>query len=167
MERLPSTKMFFLYSKFLLDIIGSHRDSIILHETEATETVSLKFSSLLLNVYKRAECSGYLNGELALQYVSLHIQLGNLEEAKKLAIKFCDGSLLQTSNLWGLRISIEMRLLSNQSSSLSTDDFNSLFQLFQSALAKSCLPETESLWLMVCFHFICLIFYVIISHLLI
>ncbi|KAL6518423.1 hypothetical protein OROGR_018925 [Orobanche gracilis] len=81
---------------------------------------------------------------LACAYVTLHLQLGRLNEARKLAKRLCNGESVQ---LWGLRITIEIRFITRSCSSPSDADLLSLFELLRQILTKVSVSKSEDLWL--------------------
>ncbi|XP_008778548.1 U3 small nucleolar RNA-associated protein 6 homolog isoform X2 [Phoenix dactylifera] len=144
---LPTAKMYSLYGKFWLDVIFSDReDSIPMLSNCGVD--ALDFSSSILKVYENAESSGCLTEDLACQYVSFYLQTGRLEEARNLAEKLCNGKFSGSANLWILRSSMEMKWLTDKSSSMSMDELHSVFELLKNVLSRLSLPEAECLWLM-------------------
>ncbi|KAK8683958.1 hypothetical protein V6N13_039999 [Hibiscus sabdariffa] len=143
-KTVPSAIMFKLYIKFLLNLIAP--------ESGEAEVISFNHTSSyitdILKVYEKAETMGCLTEELACQYVSFYTQLGRLEEAKKVAEKLCSGKLSDSLQLWVLRVSIEIRLITKNSLSPSKADALSIFELFRTVLTKMTMSKAESLWIM-------------------
>ena len=92
---------------------------------------------------------GCITEDLACQHISFYLQLGRLEEARKLAEKLCSGKLSDAVNLWVVRLSIEMRIVTNRSVSPSKFDLLPVFELLKSILTRTAVWKAESLWLMV------------------
>ncbi|MQM15773.1 hypothetical protein Taro_048723, partial [Colocasia esculenta] len=144
---LPSAKMFSLYAKCLSNVIFPEVDEnySILQKLGIDTT---EFASDLLRVYERAESCGCLTSDIAHEYVSYFLQVGRLDEARKLSERLCNGAHSKASNLWSLRISIEMKWLTYKSTSISTDELNHVFKLLKHAVDKVAMSETEFLWQM-------------------
>uniref|UniRef100_A0A1D1Z1E6 U3 small nucleolar RNA-associated protein 6 n=1 Tax=Anthurium amnicola TaxID=1678845 RepID=A0A1D1Z1E6_9ARAE len=142
---LPSAKMFSLYTKFLLDVFVPEVDGTYYMFSSLGIDV-VEFASDILTVYEKAESCGCLTDDLAHQYVSYYLQMGKLDEARKLAARLCNGKLSKAVNLWSLRISIEMKWLTSKSLSISKDDLNHIFELLGLAVSKVANSETEILW---------------------
>ncbi|KAJ4976899.1 hypothetical protein NE237_002005 [Protea cynaroides] len=144
---VPSAGMFSLYAKFLMDIIAPERkDSQDLWFPSTSREV--EFISYLLRTYENAETMGLMTEDLGYQYISFYLQLGRLEEARKLAEKLCDGKLSGSVKVWVLRISIEMRWITRKSAAPSKDDLRSIFEVLRNVLTKFSISEAESLWVM-------------------
>lgn len=144
----PSATLFNLYTKFLMAFIApktedSHISGIVINSGHTSNLISL-----LLKVYKKAETTGCMTEDLAYQYISLHLQMGRLDEAKNLAEMLCKGEPSHAVSLWVLRVSIEMKCATLKSSSPSKDDLHSIFELMRSVLTKVSVSDTASLWLM-------------------
>lgn len=146
---MPSAKMLDQYTKFLTDIITPNGG-----ETKVSEPSSHieHYISHLLTVYEKAEAMGCLTEDIACRYISLYLQLGRLEEARKLAEKLCSGTHSDSIQLWLLRVSIEVRCVTKNSASPSKADMLSIFELLRSILTKFSVSKSESLWLMVCYQ---------------
>ena len=144
--------MFNLYTKFLMDAIVSGEKT---QNSEPFNDFEPSVGSLshLLMVYEKAENMGCLTEELACQHVSLYLQLGKLDEARKLAEKFCGGKFSGTVHLWLLRVSVEMKYITRKCPSPSRADLLSVFELLRSILTKVAISEAEGLWLMVCYPY--------------
>ncbi|KAI9197765.1 hypothetical protein LWI28_004030 [Acer negundo] len=142
---VPSAMMFNRYTKFLMDIIdpqvGENKD------LEPSGHIE-HYITHLLTVYEKAESIGCLTEDIACKYISLYLQLGRLNEARKLAEKLCNGKLTDSVQLWLLRVSIEVRDVTRNSPSPSKADMLSLFELLRKILTKASISEAESLWLM-------------------
>ncbi|KAK2644522.1 hypothetical protein Ddye_019717 [Dipteronia dyeriana] len=142
---VPSAMMFNRYTKFLMDIIdpqvGENKD------LEPSGHIE-HYITHLLTVYEKAESIGCLTEDIACKYISLYLQLGRLNEARKLAEKLCSGKLSDSVQLWLLRASIEVRDVTRNSPSPSKADMLFLFDLLRKILTKASISEAESLWLM-------------------
>lgn len=151
MDTVASAKIFSFYAKFLLDLIipDSGSSSVSWISKELTSAVDI--TSKLITVYENAKNRGFLNDDLAYQYISLYLQIGELEKARKLADKLCNGHLSVTANLWVLRASIEMKWAAKESVPISKESLNSVFDVLRTVLSKLNVPEADSLWLMVCY----------------
>ncbi|KAK3188409.1 hypothetical protein Dsin_027970 [Dipteronia sinensis] len=142
---VPSAMMFNRYAKFLMDIIdpqvGENKD------LEPSSHIE-HYIAHLLTVYEQAESIGCLTEDIACKYISLYLQLGRLNDARKLAEKLCSGKLSDSVQLWLLRASIEVRDVTRNSPYPSKADMLSLFELLRKILTKASISEAESLWLM-------------------
>lgn len=141
--------MFNLYTKFLMDAIVS-REKTKNSEPFSTSEHTVGSLSHLLMVYEKAENMGCLTEDLACQHVSLYLQLGKLDETRKLAEKFCNGKFSGAVYLWLLRVSVEMKYVTRKCPSPSKADLLSIFELLRNVLTKVAISEAEGLWLMVC-----------------
>lgn len=143
---MPSAKLLDQYTKFLTDIITPNGG-----ETKVSESPNHieHYISHLLTVYERAEAIGCLTEDIASRYISLYLQLGRLDEARRLAEKLCGGTLSDSFQLWLLRVSVEVRCVTKNSTSPSKADMLSIFEMLISLLTKFSVSEAESLWLMV------------------
>lgn len=128
----------------------------IVASTEGESNISalsghaVNYMSHLLKIYERAESLGCITEDLACKHVSLHLQRGHLDEARKLAAKLCSGKLAKSVELWGLRISIEIRCITRSSPSPSDADLLSLFELLKQILMEVPVSKSENLWVKVC-----------------
>ncbi|KAJ1405572.1 U3 small nucleolar RNA-associated protein 6 [Sesbania bispinosa] len=144
LKSVPSGTMFSLYVNFLMGIVAP---------TEGETNISgssghaVNYISHLLSIYEKAESMGYITEDLACKHVSLHLQLRQLDEARKLAAKLCSGKLAESVKLWELRITIEIRCITRSSSSASDTDLLSLFELLRPILTKVHVSKSENLWL--------------------
>lgn len=145
---VPSAIMFSLYARFLRETIVPKDGEKQSSETLGISDHDLDLISRVLAVYERAESVGCVTEELACQHVMLYLQLGKLEEARRLAEMLCTGELLDAVNLWALRISIEMRCTTEMSSSMTKADLPSVFGLLEKVLSNMTVSKAESLWLM-------------------
>jgi len=144
---MPSGTMFSLYANFLLAIIAPKEGETNIIEPSGQ---AVNYISHLLSIYGRAESMGCITEELACKHVSLHLQLRQLEEARKLAAKLCSGKLAESVELWVLRITIEIRYITRSSPTPSDADMQTLFELFQQSLMKFSASKSSNLWLKVC-----------------
>ncbi|KAG6695306.1 hypothetical protein I3842_09G091200 [Carya illinoinensis] len=143
---IPSATMFNLYAKFLMGIIDPQKEK----NQHSDHTVD--YSSHLLMVYEKVETMGCITEDLACQHISFYLQLGRLDEARKLAEKYCSGNLSDSVQLWVLRVSIEIRCITKDSPSPSKADLLSIYELLTKILKKVPVSKAESLWLMIsCF----------------
>ncbi|KAK9151703.1 hypothetical protein Syun_010012 [Stephania yunnanensis] len=145
---IPCSKMFSQYTKFWMDVIAPESEDSSILGFACSPDYAIEFTSRLLKVYKKAECMGYITEDLAYQWVLLHMQLGRLEEAAELVERFCKGKFSKSVKLWVSKVSIRMKLTTENSHSANKDEIRSLFELLQSALAKVKVSEAETLWLM-------------------
>ncbi|KAK9133346.1 hypothetical protein Scep_012874 [Stephania cephalantha] len=145
---IPCSKMFSQYTKFWMDVIAPESEDSSILGFACSPAYAMEFTSRLLKVYKKAECMGYITEDLAYQWVLLHMQLGRLEEAAELVERFCKGKFSKSVKLWVSKVSIRMKLTTENSHSANKDEIRSLFELLQSALAKVKVSEAETLWLM-------------------
>ncbi|KAG4929206.1 hypothetical protein AAZX31_17G011900 [Glycine max] len=144
LKNVPSGTMFSLYANFLTDIIAPKEGET---DINGSSGCAVNYISHLLSIYERAESMGCITEDLACKHVSLHLQLRQLDEAQKLAAKLCSGKLAESVELWGLRITIEIRCITGSSSSPSDADLQSLFELLQQILMKVSVSRSENLWL--------------------
>ncbi|XP_023742761.1 uncharacterized protein LOC111890920 [Lactuca sativa] len=131
---VPSSTMFDLYIKFLMDTI--------VHQSSWVSDIDLV--SHVLKVYEKAQSMGCITEDLACQNVSFLLELGRLDDARNLAEKLCNGELSKAASLWDLRLSIEMKRINTP----TKDDLSSVFNLLQNPLRKIAVSQAESLWLM-------------------
>ncbi|KAE8736232.1 L-ascorbate oxidase-like protein [Hibiscus syriacus] len=143
-QTLPSARMFKFYIKFLSDVIAPDSgEAEVISLTNHTSSYIID----IIKVYEKAETMGCLTEELACQYISFYTQLGRVEEAKKVAEKLCCGKLSDSLQLWILRVSIEIRCITNSLFPGKTDALY-IFELFRTVLTKMSMSEAESLWVM-------------------
>lgn len=142
--------MFNFYVKFLMDAISRTNGDNQTSEDSSKFGQSVDPISHLLMIYKKAENSGLISEDLACQHVSFLLQLGKLDEAKKLVEKLCAGMFSNSVELWALRLSLDMRCIQNQSHSPAKDNLSSIYDLLRNVLTKVAISEAEKLWLMVC-----------------
>lgn len=141
--------MFNLYAKFLMGVIVPQEEE---NQNSVLSSPTVDYISHLLTVYEKAETMGCITEDLACQHISFYLQLGRLDEARKLAEKLCSGKLSDSVQLWLLRVSIEIRSVTKDSPSPSKADLLSIFELLRKVLANVSISKAESLWLMVCYH---------------
>ncbi|KAF3455199.1 hypothetical protein FNV43_RR05647 [Rhamnella rubrinervis] len=104
--------------------------------------------SHLLMVYEKAATTGCITEDLACQHISFYLQLGRVEEARKLAEKLCRERFPDAVKLWELRCSVEIRHVTRDFPSPSKADLLPIFELIKDALNRVSASEAESLWLM-------------------
>ncbi|KOM33792.1 hypothetical protein LR48_Vigan01g334800 [Vigna angularis] len=143
LNNISSGTMFSLYANFLSAIIAPKEGetNIIGPSGQA-----VNYISHLLSIYGRAESMGCITEDLACKHVSLHLQLRQLEEARKLAAELCSGKLAESVELWVLRITIEIRYITRSSATPSDADLQTLFELFQQSLMKVSASKSYHLW---------------------
>lgn len=141
----PSAMMFNMYAKFLMGVIAPPEQE---NQNSLLPSDIVNYTSHLLMVYEKAETMGCITEDLACQHISFYVQLGQLDEARKLAEKLCNGKLSDSVQLWQLRVSIEIRCLTKDSPSPSKADLLSIFELLTKVLTKAPISKAESLWLM-------------------
>ncbi|KAF3453201.1 hypothetical protein FNV43_RR03640 [Rhamnella rubrinervis] len=142
---LPSAVIYGLYARFLLDVIASQKGeskSLGLSSQCATSV------SHLLMVYEKAATTGCITEDLACQHISFYLQLGRVEEARKLAEKLCRERFPDAVKLWELRCSVEIRHVTRDFPSPSKADLLPIYELIKDALNRVSASEAESLWLM-------------------
>ncbi|XP_056159831.1 uncharacterized protein LOC115677921 [Syzygium oleosum] len=145
-EILPSPVLFNLYTKFFMDVIALKEGNI---ERSQSSGNMHSYISQLLMVYEKAETVGCLDEDLACKHVSLYLQLGRLNEARDMAGRLCSGKLSDSMQLLLLRVSVELRCLTKNYTSLDKADLVSIFDLLRNVLTKASVSETEQLWLVV------------------
>lgn len=141
-EIVPSDMMFNHYTKFLLDAIvqqNGKMDSFALAN-------GVDCISHIIMVYEKAERMGCLTEDLACQHVTFLMELGRSDEARKLAERLCSGKFLDAVHLWDMRLSLEIRCITEKSPSLSKIDLSVVFELFKSILMRIPVSEAQSLW---------------------
>ncbi|KAI7746801.1 hypothetical protein M8C21_007708 [Ambrosia artemisiifolia] len=140
---LPSSAMFDLYIKFLMETIGrgGHSKSSTLSGSSGKYIDPVAH---VLMIFDKAQSLGCISEDLACQHVSFLLQLGRLDDARNLAEKLCDGELSAAVNLWVLRLSIEMKRIITPSKA----DLSYVFDLIQNPLKKISVAQAENLWLM-------------------
>ncbi|KAI3495187.1 hypothetical protein L1887_37401 [Cichorium endivia] len=136
----PSSTMFDLYIKFLMDTIV-HQNST---PSDSSDN-HIDLVSHVLMVYEKAQSMGCITEDLACKNVSFLLELGRLDDARNLSEKLCNGELSKAVRLWNLRLSIEMKRIKNTP---TKDDLTFLFDLLQNPLRKIAVSQAESLWLM-------------------
>lgn len=145
LKNVPSAMMFNLYAKFLMGVIAPQEEE---NQNSVLSSPTVDYISHLLTVYEKAETMGCITEDLACQHISFYLQLGRLDEARKLAEKLCSGKLSDSVQLWLLRVSIEIRSITNDSPSPSKADLLSIFELLRKVLTNVSVSKAESLWLM-------------------
>ncbi|XP_022926883.1 U3 small nucleolar RNA-associated protein 6 homolog [Cucurbita moschata] len=143
LEHVPSSAMFSLYVEFLMNIITSVKEE----QSSGLSSCTMNTTSRLLMVYEKALTLGHITDDLACQYVSFYLQLGKLDEARKLAERLCSGKLSNSVKLWVLRVSTEIKSILKDSPSPS--DLKSIFELTKEVLRDFPVSESGSLWLTV------------------
>ena len=149
LKSVPSGTMFSLYANFLMGIVAPKDEE---------PNIDGPYISHLLSIYERAESMGIITDDLACKHVSLHLQLRQLDEARKLVAKLCSGKLAESVQLWELRVSIEITCITQSSLLPSDADLLSLFELLRQILTKFHVSKSENLWLKVCCHHLSLVF---------
>ncbi|KAL1334590.1 hypothetical protein HN51_063539 [Arachis hypogaea] len=140
LKSVPSGVMFSMYAEFLMGIVAPKG------ENRLSSGLSVKYTSHLLEVYERAESMECITEYLACKHVSLYLQLRQLDKARKLARKLSSGKLAESVQLWELRITIEIRCITMNSTLPSDADLQSLFELFRQILTKVSASKSENLW---------------------
>lgn len=143
---MTSSAMFSLYVEFLTNIITPVKGE----QTSGLSSDTMNITSRLLTVYEKALTSGHITDDLACQYVSFYLQLGRLDEARKLAERLCRGKFSNSVKLWVLRVSTEIKCILKDSPSPSKDDLKSIFELTKEVLRDFSVSESGNLWLTVC-----------------
>lgn len=118
-------------------------------QTSGLSSPTTNVTSLLLMVYEKALTLGHITDDLGCQYVSFYLQLGRLDEARKLAERLCSGKLSNSVKLWVLRVSTEIKCILKDSPSPRKDDLKSIFELTKEVLRDFSVSESGSLWLTV------------------
>lgn len=139
--------MYDLYARFLLDIIAYQKGE------NGSLSVSSQYAtsvSRLFMVYEKAQKTGCITEDLACQHISFYLQLGRVDEARKLAEKLCCERFLDSVKLCQLRVSVEIRQVTKNFPSPSKASLLPIFELLKEVLARVSTSEAESLWLMVC-----------------
>ncbi|GFZ06337.1 hypothetical protein Acr_18g0005070 [Actinidia rufa] len=144
---LPSAMMFDLYISFLRDNIAHKNVEAKSSGLFSTSDYTVDPISHVLMAYEKAESMGCITEDLACQHISFYLQLGRLEEARKLAEKLCSGKLSDAVDLWVLRLTIEMRCVTNRTGSPSKADLLAVFELLKSILTRTGVWKVERLWL--------------------
>lgn len=145
MEIVPSDMMFKHYTKFLMDAIVQQDGK--LGSFALANGVNL--ISHIIMVYEKAETMGCLTEDLACQHVTFLMESGRSDEARKLAERLCSGKFLDAVHLWDMRLSMEIRFITERSPSQSKTDLSVVYELFKSILMRISVSEAQSLWLMV------------------
>ncbi|XP_057753057.1 uncharacterized protein LOC130970890 [Arachis stenosperma] len=140
LKSVPSGVMFSMYAEFLMGIVAPKG------ENRLSSGLSVKYTSHLLEVYERAESMECITEYLACKHVSLYLQLRQLDKARKLARKLSSGKLAESVQLWELRITIEIRCITMNSTLPSDADLQSLFELLRQILTKVSASKSENLW---------------------
>ncbi|KAI8567365.1 hypothetical protein RHMOL_Rhmol02G0116200 [Rhododendron molle] len=145
---LPSATMFTLYIRFLRDIIVDKSGEVQSSGLFSASDSTIDPISHALMIYERAESMGCITEDLACQHISFYMELGRLEEARKLAEKLCSGKLADSVDLWVLRFSIEMRCVPNKSGRPSKSNILSVYKLLKPVLMRTAVSKAESLWVL-------------------
>lgn len=140
---IPSSTMFDLYIKFLMNIIGGNGHSSNSRLSDSSENDIDPVSNVLM-VFEKAQSMTCITEDLACQHISFLLELGRLDDARNLAEQLCNGELSDAVKLWDLRLSIEIRRIRTPSKS----DLSFIFDLLQNPLRKIATSQAESLWLM-------------------
>lgn len=146
---MPSGNIFKLYVNCLMGFIARKGGETDISRSSSQDA---NYISRLLSVYERAETMKCLTEDLACDYVSFYLQLGELDKARKLSEKLCLGKLADSAKLWELRIKIEIKCTAKRSNSSTDNDQLSLFELLRYCLTKFPVSKSENLWIMVCFQ---------------
>lgn len=145
--------MFSFYAKFWSDI---------LHESGLDE---IDVAASLLKVYQQAESAGCLTEQLACNYVKCHVEIEKLDDARELIERLCNEAHFSSSGeMWGLRVLVELKWVTCESTFLGKEKLESIFGLVKRAAEKVPVSEAEDLWLLVsgaCFMiwFVCAFMY--------
>ncbi|XP_071714040.1 uncharacterized protein [Rutidosis leptorrhynchoides] len=142
LEIVPSSTMFNLCIKFLMDAIGqtgTSQSSII---SDSSDNY-IDPVAHVLTVFEDAQRKGCITEDLACQHVSFLLDLRRVDDGRNLAEKLC-GELSEAVNLWVLRLSIETRRIGTPSKA----ELSFVFDLLQVPLKKISVYKAESLWLM-------------------
>ncbi|PON35028.1 U3 small nucleolar RNA-associated protein [Parasponia andersonii] len=142
---LPSATIFNIYSKFLMAVILLRKGE---KEISGLSGQHATYVSYLLGVYEKAETIGCITEDLAYQHISFYLQLGRLDEARKLADKLCCEKFSDSIQLWLLKASLEVRHITRDSLSPTKYDLLSIFGLVKDVLTKASVSKAGSLWLM-------------------
>ncbi|KAF4372560.1 hypothetical protein F8388_027233 [Cannabis sativa] len=143
---MPSAKVFDNYTRFMMDVILLQKGEKEILELSGPYAT---YISHLLGIYEKAKALGCITEDLAYQYVSFYLQLGRLDEARNLADKLCRETFLDSTRLWLLKASLEVRHVTRDSLSSPTKaDLLSIFGLLKDVLPKISVSKAESLWIM-------------------
>ncbi|KAM1875558.1 hypothetical protein FF1_043000 [Malus domestica] len=141
---LPSAKMFKHYAKFLMGAVA-----LLVGDNETSlDNQSASYVSRLLGLYQKADTIGCTDEELAYEHISLYLQLGRVDEARKLAHNLCCGKFPNSAKVRVLWASIEMKHSTRDLISSSKDKLLSIFELVKDGLTRLSISEAESLWVM-------------------
>ncbi|KAL3519447.1 hypothetical protein ACH5RR_017596 [Cinchona calisaya] len=145
---VPSATMLNYYVKFLMDTISCENGDNQTSEDSSKSGYFVDPISHLLMIYDKGQCSGFISENLACQHISFLLQLGKLDDAKKLAEKLCSGMFSNSVEVWALRLSIDMRSSPDQLHSPTKANLSSICDLLINVLTKVANTEAEKLWLM-------------------
>ena len=129
---VPSEAMFDLYVKFLMRVITPKR-------TTASNYVE-EYISSLERVFQQAENVSAFTEDIAHQHILFLLETGDEHRAQELLKKYTEGKFSDSGEIWILRISMEMKCL--------TDPVG-VFRLLTKFLKRTSISDAESLWLMV------------------
>ncbi|KAK9064170.1 hypothetical protein SSX86_015550 [Deinandra increscens subsp. villosa] len=138
---VPTSTMFDLCTKFLMDVIGTNGHSQSSSVSDSSDNYIDPVTHVLM-IFDKAQSMGCVSEYVACQYVSFLLQLGRSDDARNLAEIFCNGELSESVNLWVLRLSIEMKRFRTPSKA----DLSYLFDLLQNPLRKFSVLQAETLW---------------------
>lgn len=144
LRTVPSSAIFSLYTNFLMDVIVNRNRDTECSGLSCALGHNINPVSHLLTVFEKAESMGFVTEDLACQHISFVLEMGRIDEARKLAEKLCNGKLFDAVQLWVLRLSIEMRRVKTPGKS----DLTFIFDLLQNVLREVPIAKAERLWLM-------------------
>lgn len=149
---MPSVVMFDVYIKFLTNVISAKGKNGSLGYESAPKNKE-DYISHLMRVFGKADTMGCLNEDLACQYVMLYKNMGNFDEAMKLAENFCEGKFSDSRKVWVLRVTERIKNISEFGSS-NKAVLSSVFDLLKGMVKKVAISDAEGVWVMVCYCFI-------------
>lgn len=151
---MPSVAMFDIYVKFLRDVICPKGEVGDCKYYDAFKD-SRDYTLHLIKVYEKADSLGCLDEDLACQYVMLYKNMGNYDEAMKLAESFCEGKYSKSRKLWVLRVTEQMKH-TTESGTPCKAQLSSIVDLLKRMIKEVAVADAEGLWVMVHIWFFCL-----------
>ncbi|CAO2816440.1 unnamed protein product [Amaranthus hypochondriacus] len=143
---MPSVAMFDIYVKFLRDVICPKGEVGDCKYYDAFKD-SRDYTLHLIKVYEKADSLGCLDEDLACQYVMLYKNMGNYDEAMKLAESFCEGKYSKSRKLWVLRVTEQMKH-TTESGTPCKAQLSSIVDLLKRMIKEVAVADAEGLWVM-------------------
>ncbi|XP_010666961.2 uncharacterized protein LOC104884066 [Beta vulgaris subsp. vulgaris] len=145
-QSVPSVVMFDMYIKFLTHVISPKGENAFPGDSSASKRTG-DYISHLMKVFEKADAMMCLNEDLACQYVLLLKNMGNFDEAMKLAENYCEGKYSDSRQLWVLRVTEQMKHTTVPGSSCKAH-LSSIFDLLKRMVNEVAVSDAEGVWVM-------------------